>query len=164
MIHYKNVRILLSLILCVLPFGLEKRAISSELPFGPLPVVQGQPQATLESSKQVLLVFWATWCPDCKEKLKSVLPKVKTNSDFGIIAVSTEAHESKVKEYLSQEGIQFPVLSDRDRVARKALKLFSVPAWAVFRKEGLEWKLVKAESAFNQQNIERALNQKIFTH
>jgi thiol-disulfide isomerase/thioredoxin len=131
-------------------------------PIDDLPVLQGDPQGLLKNRTSMLLVFWATWCPDCKQKLKQVLPGVAHDNEVAIVTVSTESESKRVNEFLASEKIVLPVVFDHDRKLRKSLKLFSVPAWAVYRRAGAEWILSKADSAFSEESIERALGKDLF--
>ncbi len=64
--------------------------------------------------KPTLLVFWATWCPTCKEEL----PTFNALREKGIQVVAIALNESgdAVKEYVAEHGIEFPVLMSDQQV------------------------------------------------
>lgn len=63
--------------------------------------------------KAILLNFFATWCPPCRQEIPDFieLQKAYGPSGFSIIGVSlVDAKESK--DYAAQVGINYPVLID----------------------------------------------------
>lgn len=101
-----------------------------------------QKQKVTLTQPKVLVYFWATWCPDCKEALKHKLPPLQ-KEDVAVLAVNTDADGEKVREYLKSEGVQIATLIDRDKTLRKKYAVFSVPTAVLFRKFGSDYKLQK---------------------
>jgi thiol-disulfide isomerase/thioredoxin len=64
--------------------------------------------------KPTLVVFWATWCPTCKEEL----PTFNALKEKGIQVVAIALNQSvdAVKEYVREHGIEFPVLMTDQQV------------------------------------------------
>ncbi len=64
--------------------------------------------------KPTLLVFWATWCPTCKEEL----PTFNALQEKGVqvVAIALNESDDAVKEYVSEHGIRFPVLMTDQQV------------------------------------------------
>lgn len=67
--------------------------------------------------KVVLLNFWATTCDPCKAEMPSMnnLYKTLKDRDFVVLAVSIDTSEKAVKSFISEKGILFPVLLDKDK-------------------------------------------------
>lgn len=106
---------------------------------------------------KVLLYFWASWCPDCREKLAGPLRELaKKNTHVSVITVNTDRNIEKGKEYAQESGLPLPVYRDEDKVFIKHLRLFAVPAWAVLEKRG-EWKVVGASTGSDLQKIQNLL-------
>ncbi len=112
----------------------------------------------LDSAKsKMLVVFWATWCPDCREKLSDELVKLNKNPDVDLVAISTESDGEKVKKFVEGEKIQLRVLRDPEKELRKQLKVTSVPHWAVYSRLDGAWKVVDSAPAFEKDRVLKAL-------
>lgn len=67
----------------------------------------------------VMLGFWRSWCPSCKEEQKNmqiIFEKYKSKG-FSYIGVNIDNQKSvsKVKSYVSTMGFTFPVILDTDK-------------------------------------------------
>ena len=62
--------------------------------------------------KRVILDFWATWCPPCRKEIPHFIQLVKDipQEDLVIVGISSEA-EPKLKEFVQQQGINYPIAS-----------------------------------------------------
>lgn len=118
----------------------------------------------LSSSKdKLLVVLWATWCPDCKAKLKGDLKNLANNPKIDLLALNTEKNVKRVEEFIKDENVSLPVAYDKQNTFRKELELFTVPAWAVFdKKSDGSLELVDKGSPFDTQKINTALGQAVF--
>ena len=77
--------------------------------------------------KVVLLNFWATWCPPCRVEMPSMerLYQTYRADGFVVVAISIDrAPAAKVKAFVKELGLSFPVLHDRDS---SIARLYSVP-------------------------------------
>ncbi len=98
----------------------------------------------------VLLNFWATWCPACKEEMPSMnkLGRQFKNRKFSIIAVSTDRSVADVREFLKGESADFTVLVDESLSVSKFLyKVFALPTSYLIDKKG-----VIVEKYFGEEN------------
>ncbi len=121
-------------------------------------------EQVLNSSKgKLLVVLWATWCPDCKAKLKGDLKNLASNPKIDILALNTEKNIKRVQEFIKEESITLPIAYDKQNSFRKELELFTVPAWAVFnQKSDGSLELVDKGSPFDTKQINTALGQSVF--
>ncbi len=80
----------------------------------------------------VLLNFWATWCPPCREEMPSMerLYRAYRDRGFTVVAVSVDtAAPPKIRSFLDelQPAITFPVLHDRDSLVARRYSVPGVP-------------------------------------
>jgi DsbE subfamily thiol:disulfide oxidoreductase len=68
--------------------------------------LQGQP---------VLLNFWATWCPPCREEMPELVAAYERYQAQGLVIVGVNLQEAdeKVLEFAREFGVAFPLVIDR---------------------------------------------------
>ena len=117
-------------------------------------------KTTLQTDKnKLLVVFWATWCPDCKEKLRTTLPELARRPDVSVLTINTDADAARVRAYVEREKVAVPVLRDPNKELRKELKVVAVPHWAVYlrRTAKNDWTLKDGGPAYDEARIQEAL-------
>ncbi|MGB9590147.1 MAG: peroxiredoxin family protein [candidate division WOR-3 bacterium] len=92
----------------------------------------------LAASGPVLIVFWATWCTNCKDLLDYSNELYRANKDKGlsVIAISQDAPRklSDVKSTKDGHGWKFPVLLDPDKKVSLKYKAMAVPVTVIVDK------------------------------
>jgi peroxiredoxin len=76
----------------------------------------------------VLMEFWATWCPNCKELEPALLAAQKKYAGkvrFVGVAVSVNQSPARIKAYVAKHGIKHDILFDANG---KAAEAYDVPA------------------------------------
>lgn len=102
-----------------------------------------------------LFYFWATWCPDCKEKITSDLSIYK-KPNLELIAIATDKDMEKVTDYLKVNKVAVPIYFDEKKELQKYFKVFSVPTVVLAEKNensfriihqvtGTDWSEIKAK-------------------
>ncbi|RMF47033.1 MAG: TlpA family protein disulfide reductase [Deltaproteobacteria bacterium] len=89
--------------------------------------------------KVVLVNFWATWCPPCKQEMPSMerLYARLRNQGLEILAVNIEADGDEVlPEFLRQHPHTFPVLMDLEGEVQQTYGVFRFPETFVVDKAG----------------------------
>lgn len=89
--------------------------------------------------KIVFLVFWAAWCAPCREELPELdrLYKKYNHEGFEVIAVSVDASESDVKNFLQKFPVSFPVLLDKRGSVNDAYRVSGLPIGFLIGKNGI---------------------------
>ena len=115
------------------------RAAVSKAPDFSLKAVDGKTyRLSAYRGKAVLLNFWATWCPACREEMPSLVAMSrKFKGKLQVLSVSIDSSEAPLKEYLEKHPLPFPVLSDPNReVAFDLYAVFGLPATFLIDKNG----------------------------
>ncbi|MEG9297656.1 TlpA disulfide reductase family protein [Mangrovibacillus sp. Mu-81] len=87
--------------------------------------------------KKVIINFWATWCPPCKEEMPIMEEFYKKHSaDVEILAINIDP-QYNVKEYQKSMGLTFPILLDKDDKINKAYEILTVPTTYVINEQGI---------------------------
>ena len=77
-----------------------------------LPSVDGKPQSIKQWQGKIMVVnFWATWCPPCREEIPGFIDLNKKYGDKGLVFVGIALDEpDRVQAYIDEIGINYPVL------------------------------------------------------
>lgn len=95
--------------------------------------------------KVVVVNFWATWCPPCREEMPSMqaLRTELAGKGFEVLAVNLMESEEKIAAFRDSELIDLPVLMDRDGAAAKRWKVSMLPvSYIIDRKGAIRYQLV----------------------
>ena len=88
--------------------------------------------------KPVVLNFWATWCPPCIEEMPSLVELQKKMGDkVTILAVSEDADEGAVKQFVRDHNVDLMVVRDSKQSANTLYGTFKFPETYVIDKDGV---------------------------
>ena len=90
------------------------------------------------TGKVVVLEFWATWCPPCRESIPGLekLHKLYKKKGLVVLAVSVDQGGwEEVKSFVAQQGITYRVLKGTEDVSMQ-YQVRSIPMTLLLNKEG----------------------------
>ncbi|WP_419151463.1 TlpA family protein disulfide reductase [Aeribacillus alveayuensis] len=91
--------------------------------------------------KKVILNFWATWCPPCKEEMPEMQKLYEDYSDeIEIVAVNftaSESNQEKVKQFIENNGFTFPILLDPKNKANSGYEVLTYPTTYFLNEDGI---------------------------
>ena len=105
-----------------------------------LPDLDGRP-VTLGpflGKKPVLLVFWATWCPECNASIPEInaLTTGPLAEKLQIFGLDFRESREKVARAVKSRGIRYPVLLDERGQAARAYGVVGIPTYVLIGREG----------------------------
>lgn len=109
-----------------------------------------------KDKKVVVLVFWTTWCPYCREALRSLRSDFKSFEDMGVelLAINVGESESRVKKFAQDLNLNFQVLLDQDSSVADHYDLLGVPTYVIINKSG---RVVSIGNSFSKDRLRELL-------
>lgn len=86
----------------------------------------------------VLLNFWGTWCPPCKEEmpaLNNAYAKYK-EQNVQVISINIAQSNFEVQNFVDEYKLNFPMTIDRSKSVMRAYNVDQLPATFLINKEG----------------------------
>ena len=88
---------------------------------------------SLNTSKPLLIHFWATWCPTCKLEATNI-ERISKHYEVLTIAVNSGS-DKELKEYLDERNLNFRVLNDKENYFAKTFAISAYPTTLIYDKE-----------------------------
>jgi peroxiredoxin len=115
-----------------------KPKVRMEAPGFTLPDINGGRQSVSDfRGKIILLNFWATWCPNCREEMPSLEKLWKRFKSNGIVVIAVaEDGRGEVASFARKLGLTFPILLDHEGVVRKDYEVTALPMTYLIGRDG----------------------------
>lgn len=99
--------------------------------------LHGKKQA-LPKGEVVLLNFWATWCPPCRQEMPSMVELSKAYADKGlkVVAVSVDRDAMALNNFAKEYNLPFLVLHDKDSKISANYGVYRYPETFLIDREG----------------------------
>lgn len=106
-----------------------------------------------------LLVFWATWCVECKAKMRTILPELDRHPLLKILAINTDAEIKRAQYFVQKEKPSVTILRDEGKKIIDFLHINSVPAWALYKRRPNAggWTLLDHDTGFELDRIKKKI-------
>lgn len=107
----------------------------------------------------VLINFWATWCPPCRDEMPYLQQVYEEWSDKGLVVLAINIGESpsEVKKFLQTHNLSLPVLLDTEENAARKYNITGIPTTFFIDSDGIiQQKIIGAFP--NKEAIEKYLN------
>lgn len=91
-----------------------------------------------KGKKNVIVNFWATWCPPCKEEMPLFQKLYEQYGDeLVIIGINLQEDKETIKKFLEEYKITYPILLDPDAETKKLYNVITQPVTYFINKDGI---------------------------
>jgi len=91
------------------------------------------------AGKVVLLNFWATWCPPCREEMPAMQRLWERYRKQGLVIVAVAADQDNGKQvasFVDKLGLNYPILLDPEGKARNRYEVVGLPMSYLIGRDG----------------------------
>ena len=110
--------------------------------------------------KVVLLDFWGTWCPPCRESIPVVrgLQKKYAGKGFQIVGISSDDDEDVWRTFIQAQQMNWSEYIDLSGTVQQAFKIDSFPTYILLDKDGVIRYRQSGFGEATQGELEEAIN------
>ena len=85
------------------------------------------------AGKPVIVNFWTTWCPECKDEMPALESFHRRYGDrIALLGVNMRETPGLVRPFVERYGVTYPILLDRFERVSKAYRVTGVPeTWLI---------------------------------
>ena len=91
--------------------------------------INGRPISTKDWAGKVMIVnFWATWCPPCREEIPDLIKLQEAYRDhLQVIGISADDGPEIVNKFVAEHGINYPIVMLTDELRKTFPGVFALP-------------------------------------
>ncbi len=135
---------------------------ASKAPDWSLPALSGQNIHLADyRGKVVLLVFWATWCPDCRNELPALidLQNAYGSKGFSVIGVSVDTSGAgEISKFVAANHLNYPVVLSDDATKLAYGGVNAIPAIFLIDADGtITQKWTETGTAIAEADLKQAI-------
>ena len=114
-------------------YWLFQRPAATPVVGRPAPAIQlptlagGQASLSDYKGRPVVVNFWATWCEPCKQEMPALQAAADAHPDMVVLGVDNVESAVKVKPFVDQLGVRFPILLDEDGSVMERYQVTGLP-------------------------------------
>jgi peroxiredoxin len=110
--------------------------------------------------KVVILVFWATWCDECRKELPEldILYKKYRNDGLEVIAINLDSSPARLTRFLQRTKPSFPVLHDEKGTVAAAYSVSGIPTSFIIDRTGIASRRISGFESESLPLYEREIN------
>ena len=138
--------------------------VAASAPRVSLPLVDGKGQAGIVKGRVTVVDFWAVWCAPCRVSMPRIQRVWREYRSRGVDLFSVDTdepgadREAQVKEFLLQNGLEFPVVLD-DGTASNAFSVSVLPTMLVLDRDSrVVWNHVGALTGAGEAELRGVLD------
>jgi len=112
--------------------------VGKKLPAFTLDALDGKPAAITAGGGVIILNFWATWCPPCRQEMPDLdVFARKHGGKVAFYAVNIQESAGQVTEFMTQNKYTMNVLLDKDGAVANTFRINAIPTTLVVDKQGV---------------------------
>lgn len=102
--------------------------------------------------KAVMINFWGTWCPPCKQEMPAIQKAYEINQKrgFEVVSINIRENDLPVSNFVNQMGLTFPIWMDKEREVIKQYKIGPIPSTFFINRDGVIIERIEGPLQLNQ--------------
>jgi peroxiredoxin len=85
----------------------------------------------------VVLNFWATWCPDCRKEIPTLVAAADTYEGRAVLLGVSAETRGTVADFADANGVNYPLLLDKNRAANTSYQIVGLPTTYLIDAQGV---------------------------
>ncbi|MFH1775990.1 MAG: TlpA disulfide reductase family protein [Candidatus Omnitrophota bacterium] len=101
--------------------------------------------------KIILLTFFTTWCPHCRQQIPELNAVKNEYKDVEVISIDIQESEKKLRSFIDEYKINYTVLMDKDSKVAKEYNVLGIPHVVIIDRKGkIRFRGVQPQGGFKK--------------